>query len=166
MINTNIIENAMVDCYRDITRQQRIEVLTYIRIRTDYNKNSLKVLPYVINLENTRIDLQTGKKLEFTPDVIEFDRIPIQYNEHALSFALEGVLMDIFCHDQEVRSLFEEMMGYCLMKHCKYNKAFILYGSGANGKSTILHLLKKMLGCSNYSSIELERLNDALKRLN
>ena len=52
------------------------------------------------------------------------------------------------------------MIGSCLLKHNRYQKAFILYGSGSNGKSTILDLLKKFIGIRNYSSMSLEKVTD------
>ena len=59
-----------------------------------------------------------------------------------------------------VIDLFEEMVGYILIKNCRFRKGFILYGGGHNGKSTVLNLLKKFVGEENLSTIELKKLSD------
>lgn len=155
-----IIERKMIDLYPGIKTTQRNEVLNYIRIKTHINGGDIKVNPYVINLKNTRYDIRSGKCLEFTPDAIEFDRIPVTFDPSAYCSNLDKMLNRVFLGDREVINLFEEMIGACLLKHNRYQKAFMLYGSGSNGKSTILNLLKTFLGSRNYSSIALEKVTD------
>lgn len=155
-----IIENKMIELYPNILQRQRAEVLAYIRIKTHVNATDLKVNPYVINLKNTRLDLRSGKCLEFTSDSIEFDRIPIVYDPSAYCADLDKMLNRVFCGDREVINLFEEMIGAVLLKHNRYQKAFLFYGSGSNGKSTILDLIRTFLGPRNYSAIALEKVTD------
>ena len=155
-----IIENKMIELYPNILQRQRAEVLAYIRIKTHVNATDLKVNPYVINLKNTRLDLRSGKCLEFTSDSIEFDRIPITYDPSAYCADLDKMLNRVFCGDCEVINLFEEMIGAVLLKHNRYQKAFLFYGSGSNGKSTILDLIRTFLGPRNYSAIALEKVTD------
>lgn len=153
-----IIENKMIEIFPTILQRQRAEVLAYIRIKTHVNQSDIKVNPYIINLENTRLDLRTEKLLSFTPDAIEFDRIPVKYDPSAYCVDLDKMLNRVFLCDREVMDLFEEMLGYCLIKHCDYQKGFMLYGGGSNGKSTILDLIKRFLGSRNYVSIELDKV--------
>jgi putative DNA primase/helicase len=70
------------------------------------------------------------------------------------------MLNRVFLGDREVINLFEEMIGAVLLKHNRYQKAFLFYGSGSNGKSTILDLIKTFLGPRNYSAIALEKVTD------
>ena len=153
-----IIENKMIEIFPTILQRQRSEVLAYIRIKTHMNQSDIKSDPYVINLINTRFDLRTNKLLSFTPEAIEFDRIPVKYDPSAYCVDLDKMLNRVFIGDREVKDLFEEMLGYCLIKHCDYQKGFMLYGGGSNGKSTILDLIKKFLGSKNYVSIELDKV--------
>lgn len=155
-----IIENKMIALYPNILQRQRAEVLAYIRIKTHVNATDLLVNPYVINLKNTRLDLRSGKCLEFTSDAIEFDRIPVVYDPSAYCADLDKMLNRVFLGDREVINLFEEMIGAVLLKHNRYQKAFLFYGSGSNGKSTILDLIKTFLGPRNYSAIALEKVTD------
>lgn len=155
-----IIERKMIELYPGIKQNQRSEVLSYIRIKTHVNAGEIKVNPYVINLKNTRYDIRSGKCLEFTPEAIEFDRIPVTYDPSAYCSDLDKMLNRVFLGDREVINLFEEMIGACLLKHNRYQKAFMLYGAGSNGKSTILNLVKRFIGSRNYSSIALEKVTD------
>ena len=155
-----IIERKMIELYPAIKQNQRNEVLAYIRIKTHLNSADIKISPYVINLKNTRLDIRTGKCLEFTPDVIEFDRIPVVYDPSAYCADLDKMLNRVFLGDREVINLFEEMVGYCLLKTARYQKAFILIGSGSNGKSTVLDLIEEFLGPRNYVSLPLEKVTD------
>jgi len=155
-----IIERKMIELYPGIKQNQRSEVLSYIRIKTHVNAGEIKVNPYVINLKNTRYDIRSGKCLEFTPEAIEFDRIPVTYDPSAYCSDLDKMLNRVFVGDREVINLFEEMIGACLLKHNRYQKAFMLYGAGSNGKSTILNLIKRFIGSRNYSSIALEKVTD------
>ena len=155
-----IIERKMIELYPGIKQNQRNEVLSYIRIKTHVNGGDIKVNPYVINLKNTRYDIRFSKCLEFTPEVIEFDRIPVTYDPSAYCADLDKMLNRVFLGDREVINLFEEMIGACLLKHNRYQKAFMLYGAGSNGKSTILNLVKRFLGSRNYASIALEKVTD------
>lgn len=155
-----IIERKMIELFPSILQRQRAEVLSYVKIKTHVNAGDIKVNPYVINLKNTRLDIRSGKCLEFTPDAIEFDRIPVIYDPSAYCADLDKMLNKVFLGDREVINLFEEMVGYCLIKHSRYSKMFLCYGQGSNGKSTILDLLKTFLGQGNYSALSLEKVTD------
>lgn len=155
-----IIENKMIELYPNILQRQRTEVLAYLRIKCHKTAGELKVNPYVINLKNTRLDIRSGQCLAFTPEAIEFDRIPVVYDPSAYCADLDKMLNRVFCGDREVINLFEEMLGAVLLKHNRYQKAFLFYGNGSNGKSTILDLIKTFLGSRNYSAIALEKVTD------
>ena len=155
-----IIERKMIELFPSIKQNQRTEVLAYIRIKTHINAADIETEPYIINLKNTRLDIRTGKCLEFTPDALEFDRIPVVYDPSAYCADLDKMLNRVFLGDREIIDLFGEMVGYCLIKSARYQKAFILIGSGSNGKSTVLDLLEHFLGSRNFSSLPLEKVTD------
>lgn len=155
-----IIEKKMIELFPAIKERQRNEVLKYIRIQSYQRSDAIKIEPYIINLKNTRLDIRTGKCLPFTPDAIEFARIPVVYDPSAYCPEVEKTLNRVFLGDKEVIALFEEMVGACLVKKTMYGKAFILYGNGSNGKSTVLGMLKNFIGNQNYAAIPLEKLGE------
>ena len=91
-----IIENKMISLYPSIKQTQRNEVLAYIRIKTHVQASELKVNPYIINLKNTRFDIRSGTCLEFDPEAIEFDRIPVIYDLSAYCADLDKTLNRVF----------------------------------------------------------------------
>jgi putative DNA primase/helicase len=158
-----IIERKMIEMFPGIKQTQRNEVLAYIRIETHKNPADIKLNPYIINLKNTRLDVRTGEKLDFDYKQTEFDRIPVIYDPEAYNSDVDHMLDKVFVNDQEIRNLFEEMLGYCFIKNTRYRKGFMFVGGGHNGKSTILDMIKNFLGKRNYSSIGLDELADRFK---
>lgn len=154
----NTINSKMIKLSPSISTNKRNEVLNYLRIKTYIDDETIQSDPYIINLKNTRFNIKTGEELEFTSEAIEFQKLPIIYNPKAKSSELDKVLNKVFNKDQDLIKLFYEMIGYCLIKHCNYDKAFIFYGNGSNGKSTILELIENLFGSKNYSTIELDKL--------
>ena len=59
---------------------------------------------------------------------------------------MDKTLNKISCDDKQLRMLIEEMVGYCLFRRNELGKCFILTGSGANGKSTLLDVIKRLIG--------------------
>ena len=49
-----------------------------------------------------------------------------------------------------------EIFGYCLFPGNKYHKAIVFIGEGSNGKSTLLNVLKALLGSKNVTGITLQ----------
>jgi putative DNA primase/helicase len=88
------------------------------------------------------------------------NRIPWDYNPEAYDDLTDTTLTKIACGDPAIRALLEESAGYCLFKRNELGKAFILTGTGSNGKSTFLNMLKNMLGHGNVSSLDLKKLSD------
>lgn len=146
------------ETYDGARNAQVNEIVQYIMDMKKVRNGGIKVNPYILNLKNTRLDIRTSKTLEFSPDAIEFERIDVTYDPAAYSADLDKMLSRVFCRDQDVRLLFEEMLGYILIKHARYQKAFLFYGGGSNGKSTILNMIKTFLGQANYTAIPLEEV--------
>lgn len=155
-----IIEKKMIEEYHGIKQRQRSEVLAYIKILTHLSADDIKINPYVLNLKNTRLDIRNRHLLGFTPAAIEFDRLPVTYDATAYNADVDKMLNRVFCDDEELRLLFEEMLGACLIKHARYQKAFMLIGEGSNGKSTIVDMIKNFLGKRNISTLSLEKVAD------
>ena len=56
--------------------------------------------------------------------------------------------------------LVEELLGYALIPDNRYEKAFMLVGDGANGKSTFLTFLEGFIGRDNVSKVPLQELGE------
>lgn len=158
-----VIERKMIQMLPTIKTSNRTEVLNYIKIMTHKSASNIVTNPYVVNLKNTRLDLRTGEMLDFTPEAVEFDRVPVDYDPDATCQVLDDVLNRVFKNNQDVIDLFYEMVGYCLIKTARYAKGFMFYGSGSNGKSTILDLLTRFIGLDNISTLALNQVTERFK---
>lgn len=156
-------EREMVRTMATIKRNQRTETLEYMKLVTLVEREDLDQSAYVINLLNTRLDIRTDEQLPFSPYVYDFNKLPVAYDPEAYSEALDRTLDKVFCNDADTRALFEEFVGYTLLGNNKFSKMVLFLGDGANGKSTILELLKAFIGSSNYSTLALDELGEKFR---
>lgn len=152
------IESAMIQHIPTLNRARRKEVLDYLEIliREETQATDAKWIAF----RNGLLNIQTDEFVDFTPDVITTNIIPFDYNKNAYDELTDVTLNKISCNDTCVRKLLEEMAGYCLYRRNELGKAFILTGSGSNGKSTYLNMIKHMLGKRNISVLDMKKLND------
>lgn len=75
-----------------------------------------------------------------------------------LKFLDQVVVDDNMEPDKELQLGIQERFGYCLLPTNKCEKAFFFVGGGANGKSVILNILRKMIGEEFCTSKSIETL--------
>lgn len=115
-------------------------------------------------VKNGLLDLETKKLKDHTPEHIHITKIPWEYDPKADCPEIKEFVGEVV-HEDDVK-LIQEMFGYCLLKDYPYAKAFMLLGSGANGKSTLLDLLERLLGEDNVATPSLqELLNNRFSRI-
>lgn len=157
----NDILKAMVERYPTSKRTEQNEVLNYIAIQRHIEDPPIE--EYVINVKNGRLDLRTGKLSPHTPEAFDFQQINAAYNPSAYYEPIDRMLMRVFCGDYQLFKLFEEMLGYCLVKNCRMQKIFIMFGDGNNGKSTLLRMICEFIGDGNYSTLSLQDLETTFR---
>lgn len=62
--------------------------------------------------------------------------------------------------DKQLQSVLQEVIGYSLSNETRAEKAFMLYGTGCNGKSVLASTLSKLVGEEQTCAISLDTLND------
>lgn len=119
----------------------------------------------LINLKNGTFEIsQHGTKLR------PFDRsdfltyqLPFEYNPQAKAPLFEAYLNRVL-PDKECQRVLAEYLGYVFIKHdsnaLKEEKALVLYGSGANGKSVFFEIVHSMFGRQNVSNYSLQNLTE------
>ena len=152
------IENMMVQVIPTLKANQRTEILKYLEIITP--EESYPSDANLIAFNNGILDLTTMELKEFHPDIVITNRIPWNYVPNAYSEVADHVLDRIACSKKEIRNLLEECIGYCFYRRNEKSKSFFLTGSGSNGKSTYLDMVKWVLGRQNYVSLDLEELSE------
>ena len=90
-------------------------------------------------------------------------QLPFEYNPKATAPIFEAYL-DKVLPDVERQKVLAEYLGFVFIKHgsnaLKEEKALILYGTGANGKSVFFEIVNALLGEKNISSYSLQSLTD------
>lgn len=160
------IKNLLADRYRSAYADEMIKQLSvecYIDFeRINYNRDCLV-------LENGTLDLSDWKNPIFCEDeYFEEDYCTVElacsYDNNANCPRFMEFLNDIFNNDQELINLVGEMFGYCLTASTKFESSFILYGQGANGKSTLINVLKELITPANLVALNINQLNSDFNR--
>jgi putative DNA primase/helicase len=157
---TDNIESVMIQHLPQLNRSKRQEVLSYldILIREDTEPTP----PNFIAFRNGIYNLNDDSFNSFSPEYVITNVIPWDWNPQAYFELTDKVLNNISCHDTSVRHLLEEMVGSCFYRSNALagGKAFILTGTGSNGKSTFYDMVKCLLGVKNRSNLDMKKLND------
>lgn len=152
------IEAEMIKHIPQLNRAKRTEVLAYLEIMI---RNNTPASPaYMIAFRNGILNIKDESFTPFSPEHVITNRIEWDYNPQAYSEVTDKTLDKIACGDPNIRALLEEAAGFCLFRRNELGKAFILTGTGSNGKSTYLNMLRHMLGKQNISSLDLKKLGD------
>lgn len=158
--NAKILERRMIQYIPELSKQQRKEVTEYLKlIANEPINNSM----YHVVCKNGLLDIRDCTVTNYSSDIFLTNKINASYHKDTYDEHVDKTLDKISCGDKDLRSLIEEMIGYCLIQTAKFQKAFILYGDGSNGKSTLLDMMITLLGDHNVSSLSLKELNHNFK---
>lgn len=139
------------------TRSSRIrETLDYIE-RATYAELPEPNLDF-INLKNGRLHWRSGKLHEHSPRYFEIVQLPVAYDAAATCSVFDRYLETTL--DKESANLATEILGYCLLPDTRFEKAFMLTGSGRNGKSLFLSVIDNLVGPDNVAHIALQDLEE------
>ncbi len=102
--------------------------------------------PDVLNVLNGTIDLRTGELREHRREDMLTKLAPVTYDPRAEAPTWDAFLDRIFDGDEELVAFVQRAVGYSLTGLTDEQVLFLLHGSGANGKSTMLEALRHMVG--------------------
>ena len=150
------IEKLMIEQIPELTQRHRRETMSYLHlldIDVSYpDKYSFATLNGWFNLHDGIFN--DHSPLQFFTNMVNAKYNPEAYDEH-----IDNVLNRLVKDSKSLRMIIEEMLGYILMPHVEYQKAFILLGPPGTGKTTFINTITEMIGRENISSLKLEDLN-------
>ena len=155
------IESVMIQHIPSLNKTKRSEVMAYLDIMIRENTEAAEA--NLIAFRNGLYNVYDDSFVPFSSEHIITNRIDWDYNPHAYYQMTDEVLNNIACNDSSIRALLEEIIGYCFFRKNELGKSFILTGSGSNGKSTYLNMLKRLFGKRNASSLSLKKLGERFK---
>jgi len=155
-INSLLRKELMVD--EQQKRYYVTEIIEYIK-GICWSENDITKPPkHIIAFQNVLYDLNDEDFKEFTHKYFITSKIPVEINaENTDFYVIDSFIEDILGKEQ--KKIIYELMAYCLYRAYPYQKFFIFYGEGKNGKSALLKLITKFLGAKNVSHVKPQTLS-------
>lgn len=139
--------------YGEFSTANRISAITKLlktRALQDITFNQQPVWNFI----NGTLELDTGKFRDHNPgDYCSF-QADYPYNPDATYDSWARFIDDVTAGDPVKAEILQFIPGYVLMPHCKYEKIFCLTGSGGNGKTKYLEILRRLFGDANVSNVK------------
>jgi len=132
------------------------EVIGHIKRSTYVARRKFNQEKWVLNLQNGLYDIRTSELSSHTPELLSTIRIPVTYDLKVDCPRVQQFFTEVL-REKDI-PIIEELFGYCLIPDYTVQRAFLFLGDGANGKSSLLELLKHFLGMENCSNIALQTI--------
>lgn len=113
----------------------------------------------LINLQNCTFEMSKdsmGGRSFSSADFLTY-QLQFEFDEKAECPTFQKYL-DKVLPERELQNIVAEFFGYVFTKGLKMEKALLLYGSGANGKSVLFDVMNALLGRENISNYSLSDL--------
>jgi putative DNA primase/helicase len=101
---------------------------------------------FLLTVGNGTLNLSTGKLREARREDLITRATDVPYNPSATAPRWEQFLNEVFSSDSEIIEYVQRAVGYSLTGDTREQCFFLLCGSGANGKTTFLETIVKLLG--------------------
>jgi putative DNA primase/helicase len=108
--------------------------------------DQLDTNPWLLVVRNGTIDLRTGELKQSLPDDLCTKRVNLRYDPSAKCPQWKAFLDQVLGGNQDLIAFLQRAIGYSLTGDVSEHVAFFLYGTGRNGKSTLLELILFLLG--------------------
>ena len=102
--------------------------------------------PWLLNCQNGTVDLKTGQLLPHQPDHFITKMAPVTYDQDATCPVFDQFIQKITKGEQEKIFFIQRSFGYAFTGSTREECLFILYGRGANGKSTLIEMFRELIG--------------------
>jgi putative DNA primase/helicase len=111
-----------------------------------------------VNVRNGLLDVASGRLREHTPDFLSPIQIGAAFDPKGACVSIDHFVREVFPPD--AYELAYELPGHLMIPDIRLERAMLLLGGGANGKSTYLTVIEAFLGGSdNVSAIPLQALD-------
>ena len=114
-----------------------------------------------LNLENGILEVnETSYYLKpHSPKYFDTEKLPVKFKPEKNCNKFLNFLEEVLPNEEDRKTL-QEMTGEVLLgRGDKYDKMFLLYGSGSNGKSSLMNIIKNLIGSENTTGIPIESLS-------
>ncbi len=151
-----IREAAMMSLEEEFSTHKVNEILNWVKFNTYVERHDLDRNKQIVNIQNGLLNIGTMQFVEHNPSYRSIVQLPVDYCPNCTCLRIEQFLREVL--NEEDIPVIEELFGFCLLRECRFHKAFMLQGAGRNGRTTLLNLLQRFLGNSNCSNVALTSL--------
>lgn len=123
-----------------------------LRDLLDFPAESLNRAAHLFSCSNGTLDLKTGLLTPHDPKNFITACSPFAYDPGAQAPRFERFLSEIFDGNEELVAFAKRWFGYCITGDVSEQKMLFHIGPGGNGKSTLMDLLRHVLGSDYYST--------------
>lgn len=115
---------------------------------------ALDTHPFLLNCQNGTVDLRTGALRPHRREDFLTTCLPIDYDAQAACSLWKSFLWRIFAQQQPLIDFVQKVIGYCLTGSVQEQALFVFWGTGANGKSTLVNTLLGLFGAFSMKATE------------
>lgn len=102
--------------------------------------------PHLLNVANGMVELKTGDLLAHDRGAFATHILDIEYDPDAVCPAFDRFVDQVLLEDKELIQYVQRAAGYAATGETREQCFFLLHGEGANGKSTLLNVIRDILG--------------------
>jgi putative DNA primase/helicase len=110
------------------------------------NPGALDTDPMLLNCTNGTVDLRTGELRAHSRNDLCTKLAPVPYDPDAKCPLWRKFLNTVTDGDEQIQAFLQAIVGYALTGNTTEQAIFMLYGTGANGKSTFIERIRAMFG--------------------
>jgi putative DNA primase/helicase len=119
----------------------------------------------VLTFQNGTLEIETGRFREFSESDFCSIIMDYDYDPAARCPVWEHFIEDVTDEEPRRAEILQFLAGYVLMNDCRFQKIFLLIGSGGNGKSVYLEIIQKLFGDKNVTHVEPTGLAQEFQRI-
>jgi putative DNA primase/helicase len=146
-IHLRLAEKTLESVFRKIVL---CHVTELAKDHLSLNQSDLDRDPLTLNLLNGRLDLRTFEIFPHRPDDMLSHQAAAAWDPEATSPRWDRFLNTVFLADLELIRFVQKLCGYAVSGLVDLDYLAFFYGHGANGKSTFIDVIRKILG--DYAS--------------
>lgn len=144
------VANALILLLRDSRR-------FWNATASDLDTQTVDAYKYIPLAGGKLLDWKTGELKAWDPETHLTYVIPVEYNPAATAPNWEKRLLE-WLPDPGSRAIMQEFIGYSFVPYMGFEKALMIQGEGANGKSLFLETIQGLLGYKVVESINMRNL--------
>lgn len=138
---------SLVDLARKLEGiPKRSTMLAASRHRVAIRHTDLDQDRFLLNTRNGTVNLRTGQRYRHRPEDLITHAVDIPYEPTALAPTWMLFLNRVFSGDTDLIQFVQRAVGYSMTGDVREQVLLICHGSGSNGKSVFLNIVRKLLG--------------------